>query len=208
LPGATLARQLSSVNTFLVAYDKVFWLLRIAFFAAAAVAVVVCALDWGVRTRRINPFGPLARFLRQTVDPLIAPVERRVVRAGGVPATAPWWALATIVIGGIVILSLLGFVRGQVLLVASALQTGGRGIYVLLVTWVFAILQIALIVRVISSWIRISPYSPWIRWTFTITEPILRPLRQVVPSIGMIDITPIVAYFLLRLLQWALLNLG
>jgi YggT family protein len=196
------------VNTFLVAYDKVFWLLRVTFFAAAAVAAVVCALDWAVRTRRINPFGPIARFLRQTVDPLIAPVERRVVRAGGVPTTAPWWALAVIVLGGIVIISLLGFVRGQVLVAASALQTGGRGIYVLVVSWVFAILQIALIVRVISTWIRISPYSPWIRWTYTLTEWFLRPLRQIVPSVGMIDITPIVAYFLLRLLEWALLNLG
>ena len=71
----------------------------------------------------------------------------------------------------------------------------------LLVRWTFAILQIALLVRVLSSWFRISPYSPWVRWAYAITEPILRPLRQVIPTIGMVDITPIAAYFLLYLLE-------
>jgi YggT family protein len=69
------------------------------------------------------------------------------------------------------------------------------------VGWTFAVLKIALFVRVISSWFRTSPYSPWIRWSFTLTEWLLRPLRQVVPAVGMIDITPIVAYFVLWLVE-------
>ncbi len=68
-------------------------------------------------------------------------------------------------------------------------------------------LQFAIIVVVIVSWLPISPFSPWVRWAFALTEPILRPLRQIVPRIGMIDITPIVAYFLLAILESALLRL-
>ena len=49
--------------------------------------------------------------------------------------------------------------------------------------------------------------SRWLRWTYTLTEPILRPLRQFIPPIGgAIDITPILAYFLLKLLQIAVLS--
>ncbi|MFP5354024.1 MAG: YggT family protein [Gemmatimonadota bacterium] len=53
----------------------------------------------------------------------------------------------------------------------------------------------------ISSWVRVSPYSRWVRWAYTLSEPILRPLRQIVPTLGMIDITPIIAYLLLGLLE-------
>src|SRR3712207_7074387 len=42
-------------------------------------------------------------------------------------------------------------------------RSGAGGVLVVLVSWAFALLQIALIVRVISSWVRISPYSPWVR---------------------------------------------
>ena len=53
-----------------------------------------------------------------------------------------------------------------------------------------------------------SPYSPWVRWAFTLSEPILRPLRQVVPTLGMVDVTPIIAYLLLGLLERFLVGLA
>ena len=69
------------------------------------------------------------------------------------------------------------------------------------------LLQIALIVRVVSSWVRISPYARWIRWSFTLTEWLLVPLRRLIPPLGMIDITPIVAFFVIQLLGSALVGL-
>jgi YggT family protein len=181
--------------------DSLIAILRIAFLAAAVVLAVVCILDWMVRSRRINPFSRVARVVRKTVDPLLAPVERRVVRAGGLPSSAPLWALGAAVLAGVVVLSLLGFLRGQLAVSAVMAQAGVRGISVLLISWAFLILRVALLIRVISSWVRVSPYSRWIRWTFVLTEPMLRPLRRVIPTIGMIDITPLVAYFALGLLE-------
>jgi YggT family protein len=196
------------VDTTNVGFESVLGVLRIALFGLAAAAAVVAAVDWGVRTRRINPFNPVARFFRQSVEPLMLPIERRVVRAGGLPSSAPWWSLVAVVVGGIIVLSLLSFLRDQFVLAAASMQAGPRGLYVLVVSWIFGILQIALIVRVISSWFRAAAFSRWVRWAFVLTEPILRPLRQIVPSIGMIDITPIIAYFLLRLLGGFLVGLA
>ncbi|HXG69251.1 MAG TPA: YggT family protein [Gemmatimonadaceae bacterium] len=187
--------------------DAAIALLRVALLSVAVVFGLICLLDWAVRTRRISPFNAVARFCRSTVDPIIAPIERRVVRAGGVPASAPLWALAAVVIGGILLLSVVDFLRAQVIMTLMASQAGSAGIFQLLVHWTFAILRIALIARVISSWLPISPYSPWIRWSFRLTDPILAPLRQVVPNLGMIDITPIIAYFLLGFLEAGLMRL-
>ncbi|HEX4934028.1 MAG TPA: YggT family protein [Gemmatimonadaceae bacterium] len=191
----------------LLAFDAVRRILSLALFAAGTALALVCFVDWLVRTRRINPFGKLARFFRESVEPLMAPVERQIVRAGGVPSNAPWWSLAIVVLGGIVFLSLFDFVRDQVGAFYYASQTGSRGILRMLIQWTFTILRLALIVRVICSWVRVSPYSRWVRWAFTLSEPILRPLRQVVPTLGMIDITPIVAYLLLGLLEGFLVGL-
>jgi YggT family protein len=189
------------VPAFLQALSSIRDVLSQAFFAIFVVLAVVCGVDWLVRTRRVNPFNPVARFFRQSVEPLMAPVERRIVRAGGVPSNAPWWALGLVVIGGIVFLSLFDFVRTQVASFYLASQAGPRGVTRMLVSAIFAVLRIALIVRVVSSWVQLSPHSRWIRWAFTLTEPILRPLRQIVPTLGMIDITPIIAYLVLGLLE-------
>jgi YggT family protein len=175
--------------------------LRYALFAAAVIVGIVAAVDWAVRTRRLNPFGGVARFFRRTIDPLMVPIERRVVRAGGRPSSAPFWALGAVVVGGLILIALFDFLTRQLAFATTAVSFGPRGVLALLVGWTFALLRIALIVRVISSWIRVSPFSPWVRWTYPLTEWMLAPLRRVIPLLGGIDITPIVAYLLLGLLE-------
>jgi YggT family protein len=176
-------------------------ILRYALFGAAVIAGVVALVDWLVRTRRINPFSGVARFFRRTVDPLMVPVERRVVRAGGRPASAPLWALGAVVVGGLLLIALLDFLTRQLTFAGAAFAAGPGGVLALLIGWTFALLRIALIVRVISSWVSVSPYSPWIRWSYSLTEWMLAPLRRVIPLLGSIDITPIIAYLLLGLLE-------
>jgi len=176
-------------------------LLRVVLLSAALVMAVIAVIDWMVRTRRIGPFSPVARFFRQRIDPLLEPVERRVIRAGGLPANAPWWALAGIAIIGIVLLALLDFVAGLIADVMVGVSGGPGGVLRLLVYWTFTVLRIAILVRVIASWLPISPYSRWIRWSFTLSEPLLRPLRRVIPPFRSIDLTPIIAFFALGILE-------
>lgn len=190
------------MNAVVHGLDIVLAVLRPAFFFAALALAIVSGVDWAVRTRRINPFSAVARFFRATVDPLIAPVERRIVRAGGIPSNAPWYALAGVVLAGIIVITGLGFIQGQLARMALASGMGSAGLLRLFIGWAFGILKIALFVYVISGWIRVSPFSPWVRWAHVISEPMLRPLRQVIPPIGgAIDITPIIVYFLLTLIE-------
>ena len=195
-----------TVSTFLVAFATAIDIFGRALFYAAAFLALVALVDWLVRTRRISPFNPVARFFRRAVDPLLVPMERRVVRAGGMPQSAPWWMLVALVIGGLVLLALLRFLLGQVALLDVTLRAGPRGLAYVLIHWTFALLQLALIVRVVSSWLRVSPYSPWVRWSFALSEPILRPLRGVIPPLGMIDVTPLIAYLALRILEALILS--
>jgi YggT family protein len=112
-----------------------------------------------------------------------------------------------VVLGGLVLLALLEFIRGQLAFVVTAGDAGARGLLDVIITWTFGILQIALIVRVISSWVRISEYSRWVRWTIPLTEWLLRPIRNLIPPLGgMIDLSPLVAFLLLAIVRSVLLG--
>jgi YggT family protein len=188
-------------------FDQLLGAIRFVVLIIAVLFAIFCVIDWLVRTRRVNLFGSLARFSRSKIDPVIAPIEQRVLRAGGNPATAPLWALAAIVIGGILLISVLDFIRAEILGLAFAVQEGPGGIFKLLVSWTFDFLRIAILVRVVSSWLPVSPHSGWVRWAYAISEPILKPLRQIIPGMGPIDITPIIAYFLIGFLQGAVMRM-
>jgi len=191
----------------LAVFDQILGAIRFALAVIAGIFAVFCLIDWLVRTRRVNLFGSLARFSRSKIDPVLEPIERKVVRAGGNPTSAPLWALAAVVIGGILLISVLDFLRAEIMGLAFAVRSGPGGIFKLLVAWTFDFLRIAILVRVVSSWLPISPYSPWIRWSYALSEPILKPLRQVIPAMGPIDITPIIAYFLIGFIQTGVLRL-
>ena len=185
------------------AYDAFVEFVKRGVFVLAAVAAVIALVDWLVRTRRVNPFGPVGRFSRRFFDPLMRPVERRVVRAGGQPSSAPWWTVGVVVVGGLILITVLQWLRGVAQDVVSGFDSPGS-FGRLAISWGFALLRIALLVRVISSWFRISEFSKWIRWSFVLTEWMLAPIRKMIPLFGPIDISPLVAFLLLTILQRAI----
>jgi YggT family protein len=176
--------------------------LRTVFLVGGIALAAVATADWAVRTRRLNPFGSIARFLRARVDPQLAGIERRVLRAGGRPTATPLWALIAYAIAAMLVLAALEMIASLIRQAAFATSLGAGGLLLLAVRWTFGFLSFALLVRVISSWIPSLGASRWIRWSFGATEWMLRPLRALIPSFGVMDITPIVAYFALQLLQY------
>ena len=175
---------------------------RVALLTIGIVLVVVALLDWAARTRRLNPFGGIARFMRTQVDPRLAGVERQVLRAGGQLTTTPWWALLAYVVLAALAIALVDAAIGLVLDAQAAFGRGAVGVLFLAIRWTFAFLKLAIIVRVVLSWLPRLAHSRWLSWSFGATDWMLRPLRRVVPPLGVIDITPLVAYFGLVLLEW------
>ncbi|RLC71166.1 MAG: YggT family protein [Chloroflexi bacterium] len=58
-------------------------------------------------------------------------------------------------------------------------------------------LALLIFLRALLSWFALPPNNPIVVFLNYVTEPILAPLRRVIPRIGMIDITPMVAIILL-----------
>ena len=64
------------------------------------------------------------------------------------------------------------------------------------------VLNLAIFGRAIMSWISPSGSDPLSSMLHQITEPILKPIRQVLPSTGMFDLSPLVALILLNFITY------
>ena len=180
-------------------------LARYAVLLGVAGTAVVAATHWAVRQRHIEPFGALPRTVRRLSDPLVTRVERRLVRWGKNPQDAPLWLLGFTIIGGILLLSLVGWLTGWISQLVLLADASPRAWARWGVGTLFQIVMLALIVRVVASWFGKGPYSPWLRLAYLLTDWLLNPIRRLLPPFGMIDLSPLVAYVALILLRGLLL---
>jgi YggT family protein len=58
-----------------------------------------------------------------------------------------------------------------------------------------------IIARAIISWITPYPYHPLVRFLYKVTEPVLAPIRKIIPPIGGIDISPVIVIFIIFIVQ-------
>jgi len=165
-------------------------IIRYSVFALFVGAAAVAAGGWAVRTRRVSPFSPLGRTLRNATDPILKPIEYRLVRSGGNPVNAGWWLFG---------MSLAQWIVGQLSRVSYAAR--GGGLLRLIVSYAVQVLQLAIIIRVIGSWMGVGRYNRWMRPVYLLTDWILEPLRRIIPPFAMgdmaIDLSPLVALLLL-----------
>ena len=180
---------------------------RVVVIIALAYASAVALTHWAVRSRRITPFGAWPRFMRRASDPVLLPLERRIVRSGGSPQDAPLWLVGIVIVGGLLLVSLVQWLAGFAVSLEILAQSGARAWGRFLVSGLFTVVMVALFVRVISSWFGISPYRPWMRPVMLLTDWIIDPIRRILPPFGMMDFSPLVAWLVLSLLRGFVLSL-
>lgn len=154
-----------------------------------------------VQRRTISPFSAAARGIRRLTDPMVQPLERRLIRSGRNPQSAPAWLIGIALIGGILLVTFVQWVAGEYLTLRVAGRLGGGAPAAVLVNLAFNVLMVSLLVRVIGSWFGAGRYTRWMRPFVWLTEWMLAPLRRIVPAFGPLDVTPIVAYLLLMVVR-------
>jgi YggT family protein len=168
---------------------------RLLVAVAFVLSVVVALTHWAVRHQKISPFGGWSRFVRRASDPLLLPIEQRLVRSGANPQDAPLWLVGLTIVAGLVLIALVDWL---ITFVVTLYQTAhGGSLLPIVVHYVFAILELAIWVRVLASWFRPSPHALWVRVVHALTDWIVEPLQRVIPPIGMLDFSVLVAYLVL-----------
>lgn len=170
-------------------------------FVVAVVALVV--LRWVLL--KVQPFGWLAYYVRRATDPMIWPIASHMP---GNAEIAPLILLIASLVGayffkeftGEVLVSLLGMVNGlatgQLLVVLGWVLYGAVSILLLLI-----------IVRIVMTWIPGMRDGRFMWTLYSLTEPIMAPFRQLIPPLGMFDLSPILLMFLMSFVKSAIYNI-
>ncbi len=133
--------------------------------------------------------NPLAQAILKLTSPLVAPLRRLLPPFGRLDT-------ATIVVAFVIqyaSILVIALIYGWPPAIVPIAVTAAVNLVVLtLRLFVFAIL-----IRVILSWIAPGTYNPATAIIDTLTEPVLRPFRRIVPPLGGLDLSPLFAIILL-----------
>ena len=161
--------------------------------------LLIILLRFVLQLVRANFYNPLCQFAVRATQPLLKPLRRIIPSVFGLDMSS--LVLAIIV---------------QMILMALTLLlsygTTGDPLHLLLwsiigVTALFLkIFFFALIVSVILSWVAPGSHNPGAELVNQICEPLLTPLRRVLPNLGGLDISPILAFLVLKLLDMLVIN--
>lgn len=158
------------------------------FFAA------VLLLRFWLQVTRVAGRNPLSSFTQALTNFAVLPARRVIPGLWGYDLASLVLAWLTLVLEALLIL----LVRG------AALDTGA-GFAALFLMALVALLRlavyfaiVAIVLQAILSWV--NPHSPLAPVVHALTRPLLRPIQRIVPLVGMVDLSPLVALLLLQLI--------
>lgn len=133
---------------------------------------------------RADFHNPLAKFLITITQPLLRPLRRFIPPIGNLD-TASLFLLLVLTMVKLAIISSLAVKVPAISILAWA-SIGD------LISLTFDIFKIAILIQVILSWVAPTSYNPATILLYHLTEPLLRPARNLVPPIGGLDLSPLV----------------
>lgn len=176
-------------------------IVRYLVLAAFAFTCLIALTWWALREGKLAPSNPLAKFMRRAGDPFVQPMGRRVARMGGNPQDAPFWLLAAVVLGGLLVITATGWLLDLVAHVEYASRSGPRAWFRLLIDLAYFLLVAALVVRVAASWLGLSRQGLVVGAAYRLTDWIVLPIRRLLPAMGPLDLSPLVAWLFLMIVR-------
>jgi YggT family protein len=184
--------------------DRIFWFLSSAISLLIIAVIVLMIIRLIADGMDLNPFGWASRTIRRLTDGIIYPVRGGLRDLGMDPKFAPLAVILIVILLGYFFLWLVGTIAATIAGVLQSLQLGSMFAVLGHVLYGLLTLYIALIsIRVVFSWARLSYRNRVMRFLIDVTEPLLGPLRRMLPLLGWIDISPFVAVLIILLFRAA-----
>jgi YggT family protein len=145
---------------------------------------------------RADFYNPLAQFVVRATNPLVVPARRLIPAAGGVDLPT---LIVMVLLEAALIWTMFALVSVTVAPVAFVLYVVLR-----LISTTLYLYMLSIFLYVILSWIAPGGYHPVGRMLADLNEPLLWPLRRILPPIGGLDLAPMLAIILIIATRMAL----
>jgi YggT family protein len=177
-------------------------------YAVTAVIVAVIALmlvRLALNYADLNPFSRPVITVRHLTDPFVNPVRRALLGFSIQPNVAPLVVILIAILLGWFALQL---AESVLTTIAGMLQSAQRGAFIAVIGYLlYGLLDLyalLIFIRIIFSWGNVSYANRLMRFLVNATDPLLVPLRRMIPPLGMFDLSPIVAFILIWLFKAAI----
>jgi YggT family protein len=188
----------------MVIIERLTWFLESATIALIVAFIVLMLIRLIVDSMDLNPFGAIHRTVRRLTDSFVFPVRGLLREFHADPKYAPILVIVIVILMGLLLLNLIGTLSHMVLGIAWALRLGSpAAVLGFIFHGLISIYILMIFVRIVLTMAMVSYMNRFMRFLFDTTEPLLGPLRRRIPPVGRWDISPIVAFILLWLLQAA-----
>ncbi|MGB1262364.1 MAG: YggT family protein [Cognaticolwellia sp.] len=160
-------------------------------FAFDAVLMILVLRVW-LQVVRADFYNPLSQFIVKVSNPLVIPLRRIIPGFGGID-------LATIVLAYLVAtltFIIIPLLNGGPIDMLSALYLG----LIYLIKQAGILLFIIMLIMALMSWV-VQGYNPTQVIFHQLTEPFLAPIRRIIPSIGGLDLSVLIAFLLLNVIN-------
>ena len=184
--------------------SRLYWFINWAVIGVIVSAIAVVLLRLIANQVNPNPFGWTSLTIRRLTDPLISPVRRALAGFGVDPKYAPLVTILATILLGWFSLQLVTSIANTVAGILFAL--GKHAVVPIIGYLLYGLLSfysLLIFIRIVFSWVTVSYANRLMRFLINATEPLLGPLRRIVPLVGAFDISPIVAFIVVWILQAA-----
>jgi YggT family protein len=172
--------------------DSLFFLIRVLSHLYLLFFLLRFIMQWV----RADFYNPLAQFIVRATNPLVIPARRII------PATA------TVDVPTLVVLLILQIAATWLLLTVASVPTDLLQLVefalLRLITLTLSLYTWTILVQVILSWVSPGGYHPLGMILGELNEPVLRPIRRILPPISGLDISPLLAVILIQAVSLAI----
>ena len=191
----------------MVALALVYFFIRSAIVLMVVAGILLIILRSIFDYREVNPFTWHARNVRHVTEPILLPARAMLRGFRLDPKVAPFIVVILLIVAGYLAIqtagTVLNTIAGVLYAVASHRANTPVGIIGYLLFGFLGFYTLAIFVRIIFSWVGASYVNRLMRFMVRLTEPLLGPLRRMVPMVAMFDISPLVAFLIVWVCQSA-----
>lgn len=166
--------------------------------ATAGFFLFIVILRFLLQAARADFYNPISQFVVKATNPVLIPIRKVVPGLFGLDFAA----IVLAIIVELIAISLSLIISGYPIPIVNALVWACLGLVGLVLKLYFW----GILIMVIASWIAPGNYNPALSLLQQLIEPVMKPIRKLLPDMGGFDISPIIAFLLIQVFEILLIT--
>ncbi len=169
--------------------------------AVAGFFLFIVVLRFLLQAVRADFYNPISQFVIKATTPLLTPIRKIVPGFGGFDIAALVLLVAIELVAIVLSLLMLNYTQLPVTNILIWAVLGSVGLFLKLYFW-------GILIMIVASWIAPQSQNPALMLIRQLVEPVMKPIRKMLPDMGGLDISPIIVFLGIQVLEVILIGMA